>query len=204
MEGRGPVARTRYGKAGSGLRAGTRLTQALQHVRAKTRHDRDQSRMRKSRASGSVRGVRRKAHPYSTRAYSTLQYKTLVSRPRRDDGRTRGLRRAEHHSALGPALRSRLQTSRSAGIVSHARSAARGADETYTKVRGRWVYLYRTVDARGNTVDFRLSRKRDVPAAKAFFARPSRLKDRCRARSPSTDTRPPIGPFTSFGPRIEN
>jgi transposase-like protein len=42
-------------------------------------------------------------------------------------------------------------------------------DETYIKVRGEWVYLYRAVDAAGRTVDFRLSRRRDVAAAKAFF-----------------------------------
>jgi hypothetical protein len=45
VEGRGPVARTRCGKAGSGLRAGTRLSQALQHVRANARQDREKSRM---------------------------------------------------------------------------------------------------------------------------------------------------------------
>jgi transposase-like protein len=30
-------------------------------------------------------------------------------------------------------------------------------DETYIRVKGKWVYLYRAVDATGQTIDFLLS-----------------------------------------------
>jgi transposase, IS6 family len=42
-------------------------------------------------------------------------------------------------------------------------------DETYIRVKGRWTYLYRAVDSRGQTIDFLLSAKRDAEAAKRFF-----------------------------------
>jgi transposase-like protein len=42
-------------------------------------------------------------------------------------------------------------------------------DKTYIKVNGRWTYLYRAVDKQGRTVDFLLSAKRDVDAARRFF-----------------------------------
>lgn len=43
-------------------------------------------------------------------------------------------------------------------------------DETYIRVKGKWCYLYRGIDEDGNLVDVRLSEKRDMEAAKAFFA----------------------------------
>src|ERR1700760_16267 len=42
-------------------------------------------------------------------------------------------------------------------------------DETYLKVQGRWVYLYRAIDRAGVLVDVMLSETRDMKAAKAFF-----------------------------------
>ena len=42
-------------------------------------------------------------------------------------------------------------------------------DETYIKVNGAWVYLYRAVDSLGNIIEFLLKEKRDLAAAKAFF-----------------------------------
>jgi transposase-like protein len=51
-------------------------------------------------------------------------------------------------------------------------------DETYVKVRGEWRYLYRAVDRAGRTVDFRLSPRRDVAAAKAFFRKAIKSQQR--------------------------
>ena len=44
-------------------------------------------------------------------------------------------------------------------------------DETYIKVKGKWMYLYRAVDKHGKTLEFMLSRRRDKAAAKLFFRR---------------------------------
>ncbi len=43
-------------------------------------------------------------------------------------------------------------------------------DETYVRVGGQWKYLYRAVDKLGQTVDFLLTARRDVAAARRFFA----------------------------------
>jgi transposase-like protein len=47
-------------------------------------------------------------------------------------------------------------------------------DETYVKVRGEWMYLYRAVDKVGQTVEFHLSRRRDRNAAKTFLRKAMR------------------------------
>lgn len=44
-------------------------------------------------------------------------------------------------------------------------------DETYIRVNGKWVYLYRAVDKYGDTIDFLLRAHRDEVAAKSFFRR---------------------------------
>ena len=42
-------------------------------------------------------------------------------------------------------------------------------DEIDIKVKGAWKYLYRPVDKAGKTVDFLLTAKRDMAAARRFF-----------------------------------
>jgi transposase-like protein len=42
-------------------------------------------------------------------------------------------------------------------------------DETYIKVTGEWLYLYRAIDSNGDTVEFYFSKERDLTAAKRFL-----------------------------------
>jgi transposase-like protein len=44
-------------------------------------------------------------------------------------------------------------------------------NETYIKVAGQWKYLYRAVDKSGDTVDFLLTAKRDLAAARRYLER---------------------------------
>jgi len=60
-------------------------------------------------------------------------------------------------------------------------------DETYIKVGTSWKYLYRALDKDGNTIEFMLSAKRDVLAAKRFFKKMMRADHRRLPLSISVD-----------------
>ena len=49
-------------------------------------------------------------------------------------------------------------------------------DETYIKVAGQWKYLCRAVDKTGDTVDFLLTAKRDLAAARRYLERAINLQ----------------------------
>jgi transposase-like protein len=66
-------------------------------------------------------------------------------------------------------------------------SASYRVDETYVKVGKQWKYLYRAVDKEGNTIEFMLSAKRDVSAAKRFFKKVMRADHRRLPFSISVD-----------------
>jgi transposase-like protein len=60
-------------------------------------------------------------------------------------------------------------------------------DETYIKVEKTCKYLYRAVDKEGQTIEFMLSAKRDVSAAKRFFKKMMRAEHRRLPFSISVD-----------------
>src|SRR3989440_11446957 len=60
-------------------------------------------------------------------------------------------------------------------------------DETYIRVGKSCKYLYRAVDKEGNTIEFMLSAKRDVCAAKRFFKKLMRAEHRRLPFSISVD-----------------
>ncbi len=67
--------------------------------------------------------------------------------------------------AYAPLIERRLRSFRQP----HCRSVR--MNETYIRIRGQWRYLYRAIDKHGTPVDFLLTAKRDLDAAKRFSAR---------------------------------
>ncbi|PEA06960.1 IS6 family transposase [Bacillus cereus] len=63
-------------------------------------------------------------------------------------------------------------------------------DETYVKVKGQWMYLYRGVDSEGNTIDFYLSESRDKQAVKRFFKKALDASHICKPRVITVDKNP--------------
>ena len=63
-------------------------------------------------------------------------------------------------------------------------------DETYVRVKGRWTYLYRAVDSRGQTIDFLLSPRRDTAAAKRFFRKAIAQPHNVNPRTLTVDKNP--------------
>ena len=64
---------------------------------------------------------------------------------------------------FGPEIAQRAHNHRSwRGLNWHV-------DETYVRVGGKWRYLWRAVDQKGQFIDFRLTARRDAKAAKAFL-----------------------------------
>lgn len=45
----------------------------------------------------------------------------------------------------------------------------RNLDETYVRVKGKWMYLYRAIDSNGDTVEFWFSKERYLRASKRFI-----------------------------------
>ena len=44
-------------------------------------------------------------------------------------------------------------------------------DETYTRLNGKWTYIYRAIDQNGQVVDAYFSKRRNAEAAEGFFRR---------------------------------
>jgi IS6 family transposase len=63
-------------------------------------------------------------------------------------------------------------------------------DETYIRVAGRWMYLYRALDSCGATLDFYLSENRNAAAAKQFLGKVLASANHPRPRVINVDGNP--------------
>jgi IS6 family transposase len=68
-------------------------------------------------------------------------------------------------------------------------------DETYVKVKGKWMYLYRAVDSEGNTIDFYLRKNRNAKSAKRFLKKALASCHTVTPRVITVDKNPAYIPF---------
>jgi hypothetical protein len=95
----------------------------------------------------------------------------FVPRRRGTPCRAGPARRSCHHLEVGAELRPGNGTPFALEAQTDQRQLAGGrVDETYIRVKGKWVYLYRAVDSDGATIDFLLSARRDTVAATLAIA----------------------------------
>jgi IS6 family transposase len=74
-------------------------------------------------------------------------------------------------------------------------------DETYIKIRGQWRYLYRAIDKHGTPVDFLLTAKRDLEAAKRFFHKMLKAQPLLAPDRIGTDGAGPYPPAIAAAPK---
>jgi transposase-like protein len=84
-------------------------------------------------------------------------------------------------------------------------------DETYVKVAGRWIYLYRAIDQYGQVIDVLVSPKRDLAATRRFFTRvlehgprPAEVTTSARNYAETPTTRTAQNPTAVTRPRPEH
>jgi transposase, IS6 family len=90
--------------------------------------------------------------------------------------------------ALGAALRAGIEPPLPPGITPDQRVVEGRRDVIAGS--GKWTYLYRGVDSAGYTIDFLLSARRDVAAAKRFFQKALRSPGHPRPRVINVDGNP--------------
>src|SRR3979490_3353708 len=90
--------------------------------------------------------------------------------------------------AARPCRHAPVGTPLSARPCRHAPGDRWFVDETYVKVAGRWVYLYRAIDQFGQVIDVLVAENRDLAATRRFFIQA--LDHGTRPTEVSTDRAP--------------